>query len=63
MSITISCKEYRQLLLASEKLDRLSALGVDNWDGCEDLHDLEYFGYTLKGYEEALKEEYPDNAD
>lgn len=30
--ITISKQEYRRLLIADEKLHRLEAGGVDNWD-------------------------------
>ena len=32
MRITITKREYRELLKDSEKLSRLEAGGVDNWD-------------------------------
>ena len=34
--ITITQKEYEDLLEASHKLEALEAAGVDNWDGYDD---------------------------
>lgn len=40
--ITISKKEYDELLDAVRFLDCLRAVGVDNWQGCDDACDMYY---------------------
>lgn len=40
-TVTISMQEYQDLLIDSEKLSRLKAGGVDNW---------EWYGESLNGF-------------
>ena len=49
-TITISLKEYDQLLDDSERLQALNAAGVDNWEGFE--HAQEIFAEWNKELEE-----------
>lgn len=39
-NITITEKEYKQLLRDSQELQALQEAGVDNWGGCEYAYDI-----------------------
>lgn len=55
--IKISKKRLINLLVKEELLDRLEALGVDNWDGYSDKDNEDYFEKSLDEYEENLRME------
>lgn len=62
MPVTISNKEYRELLQWREELYRMEALGVDNFIGMDYFNDTEIFGCTFGEFRNQLEEEYPDDA-
>ena len=43
-TVTISKKEYEELLKDQRILDALRAVGVDNWDGWDDAMDIYHDG-------------------
>ena len=45
--MVITVERIKQALIAEEKLDRLEALGVDNWEG---------YGFNDDEFEETLEE-------
>ena len=63
MPVTISNKEYRELLQDREELSRMEALGVDNFSGMDYFNDTETFECTFEEFCNNLKEEYQDDAD
>lgn len=46
--VEITVSEYRQLLKDSLTLAALECYGVDNWIGCEDCFDDEYWAEMKK---------------
>ncbi len=58
-TITISKKEYRRLLKASEKIDLLEAGGVDNWEWYSESLNPEG-NYSYRDICEQIDEEYKD---
>jgi len=60
-TITISKKEYRQLLKDSELLNRLEGFGVDNWSGWDEARGEEYNdGVSLWDAYKQIDEDYKD---
>jgi hypothetical protein len=60
-TITISKKEYRQLLKDAELLTRLEGAGVDNWEGWDYARGGEYTdGVTVWDAYDQIDEDYKD---
>lgn len=61
-TVTISKKEYRDLLIDSALLARLEAAGVDNWEGWDYARGNEYDPDGIDFWEEKelLKQEWKD---
>ena len=51
-TITITKKEYKDLLDRDERLSALEAAGVDNWEGYDVAIDIFYEQYPQYGEEE-----------
>ena len=55
--IKISKERLINLLVKEELLDRLEALGVDNWGGYSEQDNEDYFEESLDEYESNLRME------
>lgn len=62
MPVTISNKEYRELLQYREEVSRMETLGVDTFSGMDYLNDTGIFECTFGEFRDKLEEEYPDDA-
>ena len=60
-TVTISKKEYRNLLKAKELINRLEGAGVDNWEGWSIARSDEYYGgISYFVFCDSVDEDYKD---